>query len=299
MKIVECVPNISEGRRPEVVQEVVGVVRQVPGIKILDYSSDSSHNRSVITFIGEPENVKDAAYQLVKKAAELINLDNHTGEHPRMGATDVLPFIPIQGVTMEECVALAHEVGSRIGDELGVPVYFYGEAARQPERRNLANVRKGQYEKIKTLIATERIPDAGPNKMPVFGATAVGARMPLIAYNINLDTKNKEIADKIAVAMRSSGGGFKYVKAMGVFLEDKGIAQVSMNLENYEKTPIFRVFEAVKREAQRYGVNIIGSEVIGLVPQKALFASAEFYLQIDDFSLAQVLESSIFGGKNE
>lgn len=296
MKIVECVPNISEGRRPEVVEAVVDVVRGVEGVKLLDYSSDASHNRSVITFAGEPERVKEAAFLLVKKAAELINLEEHTGEHPRMGATDVLPFIPIQGMTMEECVTLAHELGERIAQELGVPIYFYAEAARQAERKNLANVRRGQYEKIKTLIATERIPDAGPREMPKFGATAVGARMPLVAYNVNLNTNNKEIADKIALAMRASGGGFRYVKAMGVYLEDRDIVQVSMNLDNYQKTPIFRVFEAIKREAQRYGVNIVGSEIIGLTPQQALLEAAEFYLQLEEFSLGQVLENSIFGG---
>ncbi len=296
-RIVESVPNISEGRNKEIVEAVVDEVRGVEGVRLLDYSSDASHNRSVITFVGDLEPVKEAAFRLAKKAAELIDLDQHTGEHPRMGATDVLPFIPISGVSMEECVAAAEEVGRRMGEELGIPVFLYGEAARVPERKNLAKIRKGQYEKLKEILATERKPDFGPQTMPKMGATAVGARMPLVAYNINLDTTNKEIADKIARCIRGSGGGFHNVKAMGVFLEDRGIAQVSMNLENYEKTPIFRVFEAVKREAQRYGVNIVGSEVIGLVPQKALVDSADFYLQLEEFTQEQVLENKIFRGE--
>ncbi len=299
MKIVECVPNISEGRRQKVVEQVVDVIRQTDGVKLLDYSSDASHNRSVITFVGPPQEVQEAAFLLVQKAAELIDLEEHSGEHPRMGATDVLPFIPIQGVSMEDCVKLAHEVGERIGKELGVPVYFYGEAAKTPGRKNLANIRRGQYEKIKELIVSERVPDVGPSKMPRFGATAVGARMPLVAYNVNLDTADKAIADKIAMAMRASGGGFRYVKAMGVYLADRNITQVSMNLDNYQKTPIFRVFEAIKREAQRYGVNIIGSEIIGLVPQEALIDSADFYLQLEDFTAEQILENSIVGASNE
>ncbi len=296
-KIVECVPNISEGRNQEVVEAVVDEVRAVEGVRLLDYSSDTSHNRSVITFVGDMEPVKEAAFRLVKKAGELIDLDQHTGEHPRMGATDVLPFIPISGVQMEECVAAAEEVGRRIGEELGIPVFLYGEAARVPERKNLAKIRKGQYEKLKELLASERIPDFGPQTMPKMGATAVGARMPLVAYNINLNTAKKEIADKIARCIRGSGGGFHNVKAMGVFLEDKGIAQVSMNLENFEKTPIFRVFEAVKREAQRYGVNVIGSEIIGLIPQKALTDAADFFLQLEDFTPEQILENKIFRGE--
>jgi len=296
-KIVECVPNISEGRDQEIVEAVVAQVQSVEGIRLLDYSSDTSHNRSVITFVGDLEQVKEAAFRLVKKAGELIDLEKHEGEHPRMGATDVLPFIPIAGVQMEECVAAAEEVGRRIGEELGIPVFLYGEAARKPERKNLARIRKGQYEKLKELLATERPPDFGPQNMPAMGATAVGARMPLIAYNINLDTSHKEIADKIARCIRGSGGGFHNVKAMGVFLQDRGIAQVSMNLENYEKTPVFRVFEAVKREAERYGVNILGSEIIGLIPRKALTDAADFYLRLEDFTLEQVLENKIFRGE--
>ncbi len=297
-KVLECVPNISEGRRKEVVEEVIQVVRSVEGIRLLDYSSDASHNRSVITFVGEVEPVKEAAFKLVEKAGQLIDMEQHKGEHPRMGATDVLPFIPISNMEMDECIEIAREMGKRIGEELNIPVYLYGEAAQMPERKNLSRIRKGQYEKLKELISTERLPDFGPQEMPGTGATAVGARMPLVAYNINLDTSQKEIADKIARVIRASGGGFKNVKAMGVFLEDRGQAQVSMNLENYEKTPIFRVFEVVKREAQRYGVNIVGSEIVGLVPQKALVDAADFYLQLEDFQDDQILETRVFMGED-
>lgn len=293
-RIVECVPNISDGRRSEVLEAVVEEVRSVEGIRLLDYSADTSHNRSVITFVGDMEPVKEAAFRLVKKAAELIDMEEHEGEHPRIGATDVLPFIPIKDVSMEECVEAAHEVGERVARELGIPIYFYGEAARETGRKNLAKIRKGQYEKLKEIMATERIPDAGPKEMPRAGATAVGARMPLVAYNINLDTPKKEIADAIARCIRASGGGFRYVKAMGVFLEDRGQAQVSMNLENYKKTPVFRVFEAVKREAERYGVQVVGSEIIGLIPQEALQDTADFYLRLEEFTAQQVLETRIF-----
>lgn len=293
-QIVECVPNISEGRRPEVVEAVVKAVKNVPGIHLLDYSSDTSHNRSVITFVGEIEAVKEAAFQLVKTAAKLIDLENHTGEHPRMGATDVLPFIPIKGVQMSDCIEAAHQVGKRIAAELEIPVYMYGEAAVTAERSNLSNIRKGQYEKLKELAQTTRKPDYGPAKLTGAGATAVGARMPLVAYNINLHSPRKDLADKIAKSIRQSGGGLQNIKAMGVFLEDKGQAQVSMNLDNYLETPIFRVFDLVKREAARYGINIAGSEIIGLVPQKAFLDVAEYYLQIEDFDSSQVLENRIF-----
>lgn len=295
VQIVECVPNISEGRRPEVVEAVINEIRQVAGVTLLDYSSDADHNRTVITYVGELEPAKEAAFLLTKKAVELIDMEQHTGEHPRMGAVDVCPFIPIQDVTMEEAVQAAKDVAKRIADELEVPTYLYAEAAQRPERKNLSKIRKGQYEALKEEIGNEeRHPDFGPAKMhPSAGATVVGARMPLVAYNVNLDTDQKWIADKIARAVRGSSGGFVNVKGMGVMLEDRKQVQVSMNLENYVKTPIYRVFETIKREAARYGVNVVGSEIIGLVPQQALINVAEWYLQVEEFEADQVLENRL------
>lgn len=294
-QIVQCVPNISEGRRMEVVEEVLNAVRQIPGVVLLDSKPDADHNRTVITFIGELEPVKEAAFRLTAKAVELIDMEKQTGEHPRIGAVDVVPFVPIQGITMPECVEAAKEVAKRIADELGVPTYLYAEAAQRPERANLAHIRKGQYEVLKVEIANpERHPDFGSAKMhPTAGATVVGARMPLVAFNVNLATDQKWIADNIAKAVRESSGGFKNVKGMGVLLEDRGQVQVSMNLENYLKTPIYRVFETIKREAARYGVAVVGSEVIGLVPQQALVDVAEWYLQVEDFKSEQVLENRL------
>jgi glutamate formiminotransferase len=293
-KLVECVPNFSEGRRTEVIQQIIAQIRSVEGVKLLDYSADESHNRSVVTFIGEPEGVKEAAFRAAKKAAELINMEEHRGEHPRMGATDVIPFIPISDVTMEDCIRLARELGQRIGEELNIPVYLYEEAATRPERKNLANVRKGQYEGLKEAIKQhERQPDYGPQEMGKAGATAVGARPPLIAYNINLGTDDVDIAKKIAKAIRGSSGGFVSVKALGVLLEDRNIAQVTINMCNYKEVPLFRVFELVKSEAARYGVNVIGSEIVGLIPMEALLEVAEFYLRLEGFRKEQVLETRI------
>lgn len=295
-KIVECVPNFSEGRNQEKIEAIVGEVRKSAGVTLLDYSSDKDHNRSVVTFIGEPQAVLEAAFRLASKAAELINMEEHHGEHPRMGATDVIPFIPVQEMEMSECVALAEQLGEKMGTDLGIPVYLYESAARSQQRRNLADVRRGQYEGFKEKIKDpEWVPDFGPATLhPTAGATAVGAREYLIAYNINLDTANLDIANQIARRVREKGGGLANVKAMSVFLEDRNIAQVSMNLVNYKKTPIYRVFETVKMEARRYGVNVLGSEVIGLVPVDALIESAEYYLQIEDFSKdTQVLEKRL------
>lgn len=296
MKIVECVPNFSEGRRKEVVDAIVSEILSVEGVRLLDREMDPDHNRSVITFIGGPEGVKEAAFRATKKAAELIDMNKHRGEHPRIGATDVIPFVPIEGVSMEECVEIARDVGRRIGEELQIPVYLYEEAATRPDRRDLANIRRGQYEGLKEEIETnpERKPDFGPAKMhPTAGATAVGARMPLIAFNVNLRTTDIEIAKKIARAVRFRNGGFRYVKAMGFEIKERGMVQVSMNLTNYEKTPIYRVFELIKAEAERYGVAIAGSEIIGLVPMRALVDVASFYLRLEGFDPSQVLESKI------
>ncbi len=295
-KIVECVPNFSEGRRPEVVLEIVEAVRSVPGVRLLDWSSDVDHNRSVLTFVGEPMAVKDAAFRGISRAAELIDMEKHEGEHPRIGATDVVPFVPVSGVTMEECVELARDLGQEVASKLRIPVYLYEEAATREERRNLATIRRGEYEGLKKEIGLpERRPDFGePVMHPTAGAIVIGARNYLIAYNINLSTSDVSIAKKIAQRVRASSGGLMYVKALGIMLEDKNLAQVSMNLTNFEKTPILVVFNLVKTEAERYGVSIVGSEVIGLAPMKALLEAAVYYLRLEDFSEDRVLEARIF-----
>jgi glutamate formiminotransferase len=293
--VIECVPNVSEGRRPEVVAALADAVRAVEGVRLLDYSSDPSHNRSVFTLAGDGAGVEQAVLALVERAAADIDLRTHRGEHPRMGAVDVVPFVPIQGVTMAECVALARKVGAGIAERFNIPVYLYEEASNNPLRKNLEDIRRGEFEGLAAKMATEGwTPDFGPaTPHPSAGATVVGARMPLIAYNINLATDRLDVAKKIAAAIRHSSGGYRFVKAMGIPLEDRGIVQVSMNLTNYEKTPIFRVFETVKREAARYGVTILDSEIVGLVPSAALNAAAEFYLQVAGFTADQVLENKL------
>ncbi len=295
-KLVECVPNFSEGRRIEVVREIVAAVEEVPGVRVLDVSSDPDHNRSVLTFIGEPAAVKDGAYRAIARAAELINMEEHRGEHPRIGATDVVPFVPVRGVTMEECVALARDLGREVAASLGIPVYLYEEAATRPDRRNLADIRRGEYEGLKREIhLPERRPDFGePVMHPTAGATAIGARRFLIAYNINLGTPDVAVARKIARVVRASSGGLMHVKALGVKLSGRNIAQVSMNLTDFEKTPIHVAFNLVKAEADRYGVPIVGSEIVGLVPMDALLTAAEHYLRIERFSRRQVLEARIW-----
>ncbi len=292
MKLVECIPNFSEGRREEVVDEIVNAIRSVEGVKLLDMEMDADHNRSVITFIGEPAPVKEAAFRAAKKAAELIDMDVHRGEHPRMGAADVIPFVPISDVKMEECIEMAKEVGERIGGELKIPVYLYEEAATRPDRVNLADVRRGQYEGLKKEIEVnpDRKPDFGPAKIGKAGATAVGARMPLVAFNVYLGTDNIKIAKSIAKAVRNSSGGLRFVKAMGFEIKERGLVQVSMNLTNYKKTPIHRVFEMIKSEASRFGVRIVEGEIVGLVPEDALLDAAKFYLRLNAFKKRQVLE---------
>ncbi len=296
-KLVECVPNFSEGRRPEVIEAIAAEVTMVPNVKLLDVKPDASHNRVVVTFVGEPEAVKRAAFNACKKAAELIDMEKHKGEHPRIGATDVIPFIPVKDITMEECIQLADELAREIAEKLAIPVYLYEEAAKIPGRKALPDIRKGQYEGLKTEIEKpERRPDYGPAKMhPSAGATVVGARQFLIAYNINLDTSDVHIAKKIANCIREAKGGYKYVRAMGVSVQvgDRDIAQVTINMVNYQGTPLFRVFETVKSEAARYGVNVIGSEIIGLTPMQALLDVAEFYLRLDGFDRKQVLEDNL------
>lgn len=292
-RIVECVPNFSEGRRKEVVEAIADSARSVEGVRVLDVEMDASHNRAVLTFVAEPEKVKEAAFACVSKAAELIDLNNHSGEHPRIGATDVVPFVPISEAEMKDCVELAKSVGEEIADKLKIPVYLYEEAATRPERMNLANVREGQFEGLREEIKTNpaRAPDFGPSELhPTAGATVVGAREPLIAYNINLGTGDVKIAKAIAKSVRFSSGGLKHVKALGFETARDNVVQVSMNLVNYKETPIFEVFEMVKSEAKRHGVPIIGSEIVGLVPEDALVGCAEEYLRLEDFKKSQILE---------
>lgn len=295
-KIVECVPNFSEGRRKEVIEEIVNQVRNRRDVKLLDYSSDPDHNRTDVTFIGEPQSVKEAALDLAIKCVELIDMNKHRGEHPRMGAIDVVPFVPVYNVTMEECVKLAHEFAKEFSEKTGVPCFLYEEAATRPDRINLADVRKGEFEGLKEAIGRDpdKVPDYGPNRIhPTAGATAVGARFFLIAFNVNLGTSNIEIAKRIAKAVRHSSGGYRYVKAMGFEIKERGIVQVSMNMTNYQRTPIFRVFETIKNEAERYGVPVISSEIVGLIPLEALVMVADHYLRLENFSVDQVLEKRL------
>ena len=295
-KIVEAIPNFSEGRDAQKVELIISAITSVPGVAVLDAEMDADHHRSVITMAGEPAAVVEAAVRAAATAVELIDLTRHKGEHPRMGALDVLPFVPLKGVSMAECVELAREAGRRIAGELKVPVYFYEQAATRPERADLANIRRGEFERLRDEIATDpgRLPDLGePRVHPTAGAVAVGARLPLIAYNINLATEDLAVARSIARAVRGRDGGLRYLKALGIDLRNRRQVQVSMNLTNHEATPLHRVFEMVRREALRYGVAITGSEIIGLVPQSALDASAEYYLQIENFSPELILENRL------
>jgi glutamate formiminotransferase len=297
MPIIESIPNVSEGRRADVIERLADAIRNTPGARLLDHSSDASHNRSVFTLAGDAPALEAATLALFDVALAAIDLRQHSGEHPRLGAVDVVPFVPIEGVTMAECVALAKKVGAAVADRFGVPVYLYEEASTNPARKNLEDIRRGEFEGLPAKMASAGwAPDFGPSSPHVSaGASVLGARMPLIAYNINLNTDRVDVARKIAAAIRHSSGGLRFVKAMGVKLDDRNLAQVSMNLTNYEKTPVFRVFEMVKREAERYGVTILESEIVGLVPAAALMRSAEYYLQIDGFSDEQVLEHKLRG----
>jgi glutamate formiminotransferase / 5-formyltetrahydrofolate cyclo-ligase len=290
--IIECVPNISEGRRAAVVADVIEAVRRAPGARLLDYSSDASHNRSVITIAGDAAPLKAAVLALFEAAIDAIDLRAHTGEHPRMGAVDVVPFVPIEGVTMAECVALAKETARAVAERFAVPVYLYEDASTNPLRKNLEDIRRGEFEGLPAKMAGEGwAPDFGPRAPhPSAGASAIGARMPLIAYNITLNPDRLDVAKKIASAIRFSSGGFRFVKAMGVTIADRRIVQVSMNLTNFEKTPMLRVFETVRSEAARYGVAVLESEIVGLVPSAALMDAAVSALQLVDFKASQVLE---------
>lgn len=295
-KIIECVPNFSEGRDLKKLEQILDCFRGREGVKLLDYTSDKDHNRSVVTVIGEPEPLRDAMVDAIGKAVELIDMTKHQGQHPRMGCVDVVPFIPIRNTSLEEADRVAKETAALAAEKFGQPFFLYEKSASAPHRENLADVRRGQFEGMaeKMLDQDKWKPDFGPSTIhPTGGVTAIGARMPLIAYNINLDTDNLAIADKIAKAIRHISGGFRYCKALGVMLENRNIAQVSINLTDYTKTPVYRVFETVKMEAKRYGVNILGSEVVGLIPQQALVDCAEYYLQLEDFRGDQVLESRL------
>ena len=290
--IIECVPNVSEGRRPEVVQAIIDAIRAVAGVRVLDSSSDPAHNRSVVTMAGDSVPLKAAVLALFAEAVRRIDLRTHHGEHPRLGAVDVVPFVPIQGATMAECITLATDVAAEVATRFELPVFLYEEAAKKPSRRGLEDIRRGEFEGLAEKLGTpEWAPDFGPARPhPTAGATVIGARMPLIAYNVNLATDRLDVAKKIAAAVRHSSGGFRYVKALGIALDDRGIVQVSMNLTNHERTPIHRVFDAVRREAERYGVAVLESEIIGLTPEAALLSAAQHYLQLERFSSSQILE---------
>jgi glutamate formiminotransferase / formiminotetrahydrofolate cyclodeaminase len=298
--LVECVPNFSEGRRREVVDAIVEAMK-LPGVYLLDREMDADHNRSVITLVGEADSVAEAAIRGVGKAAELVDLNQHQGAHPRMGAADVVPFIPIAGVNLEDCVALARRTGEEIYKRFKIPVYLYESAATHPDRQNLENIRRGQFEGLREEVAINplRRPDFGePRLHPTAGATVVGARKALIAYNVFLNTHDVEVAKRIAKAIRFSSGGLRYVKAAGFHV--RGLAQVSMNLTDFEQTPIARAFEFVKREAARYGVMPLSSEIVGLIPKKALEDAAEWFLQVENFDSSLILENrlaAVMGGK--
>jgi glutamate formiminotransferase / 5-formyltetrahydrofolate cyclo-ligase len=290
---IECIPNVSEGRNRAVLDAMAEAVRGVPGVRLLDVSSDPSHNRSVFTMVGDAAGLEGAVLVLFERAVADIDLRAHRGAHPRVGAVDVVPFVPLEGATMVECVALARRTAAAVADRYHVPVYLYEDASTRPERRNLENIRHGGFEGLERKMASPGwAPDFGPaTPHPTAGVAVVGARMPLIAYNINLATDRLEVAQQIAAAIRFSSGGYRHVKALGLKLEHRGIVQVSINLTDYTKTPMFRVFEAVRREAARWGVEVLESEIVGLVPSAALFATAAFYLQLAEFSDGRVLEN--------
>lgn len=294
-RMMECVPNFSEGRDKAIVEKIADAFRGKEGVKLLNYSSDSDHNRSVITVVGEPEPLKHAVIDAIGRAVELIDLTQHHGQHPRMGAADVVPFIPIRNVTMEEAIALSKEVAQIVAEKYNLPVFLYEKSATAPHRENLAAVRKWEFEGFpKKMQQPEWQADYGPTQPhPTAGAVAIGARMPLVAYNVNLGTDNLEIATAIAKKVRHIGGGLRYCKAMGVALQDRAITQVSMNLTDYTKTAIYRAHEMVRMEAQRYGVPVVGGEVIGSVPMEALVDTAAYYLGLENFTMNQVLEAKM------
>ncbi|PNR93638.1 glutamate formimidoyltransferase [Petrotoga sp. 9PWA.NaAc.5.4] len=296
-KLIECIPNFSEGRDKEKIERIVDEIRKQNGIKLLNYSYDKDHNRSVVTFVGEPEEVIEAAFNSCKKACELIDLRIHKGEHPRMGATDVIPLVPIKNVTMQECIEYSKTLAKRIAEELNIPVFLYEKSAMTPEREDLSNIRKGEFEGMfEKMKKEEWKPDYGQDKPhESAGVTAVGARMPLIAFNINLNTNNIEVAKKIAKAVRGKSGGFKYCKSLAFEIKERNIVQVSMNMVDYTKTPLYRVFQVIENEANRYGVSVIGSEIVGLIPLNAIADIADYFLKLENFNYDQILENQIYG----
>ncbi len=295
-RIMECVPNFSEGRNPKNVEKIVAPFRGQKGVKFLDYQTDEDHNRMVVTVVGEPQALKAAVIAAMGCAIEVIDMNSHQGQHPRMGAIDVVPFIPIRGINMEDAIAFSREVAQEAAQQYSLPIFLYERSASSPARQNLATIRKGQYEGMAEKIKQpEWKPDFGPVKIhPTAGVTAIGARMPLVAYNVNLDSDNIEIANDIAKKVRHISGGLRYCKGIGIELKDRGLVQVSMNLTDYTQTAIYRAFELIKVEARRYGVNVIGSEIVGLVPMEALMDTAAYYLGLEGFSIDQVLESRIW-----
>lgn len=299
MAIIESIPNVSEGRRPEVVERMLAAVRGTPGVALLDHSSDASHNRSVLTLAGDAASLKQAVLALFEAALPRIDLRTHSGEHPRLGAVDVVPFIPIEGATMAACVELARETATEVAARFDLPVFLYEEAASTGARRNLANIRRGEFEGLAAKMASpEWTPDYGPSRPhPSAGATVIGARAPLVAFNINLATDRVETAKSIAAAVRESSGGLPFVKAIGLALEERGLVQVSMNLTNFERTSIAQVFDAVRQEAERRGTTIVESEIVGLVPAAALPAAAERTLRLAGFTDDQLLERRLLSGK--
>jgi glutamate formiminotransferase len=295
-KIIECVPNFSEGRDLAKIEKIVAPFRGREGVKLLDYQTDKDHNRAVVTVVGEPDPLKDALIESMGIAIHVIDMRRHQGQHPRMGAIDVVPLIPVKNVSPEEAIALSKEIAATAADRYNLPIFLYGKSATRLERENLATIRKGQFEGMAAKIKQpEWKPDFGPPAIhPSAGVTAIGARTPLVAYNVNLDTNNLEIADRIARQVRHISGGLRYCKGIGIELKDRGIVQVSMNMTDYTKTALYRVFELIKIEARRYGVNVVGSEIIGLVPMEALIDTAAYYLGLEDFSMEQVLETRIW-----
>lgn len=295
-KIIECVPNFSEGRRLENIEKIVEPFRGKAGVKLLDYQKDDAHNRLVVTAVGEPGALKTAVIEAMRRAIDLIDMRTHRGQHPRMGATDVVPFIPLKNISMEETVDFSIKVAKEAAKKLSLPVFLYEKSASHPERQNLANIRKGQFEGMAEKIKQPQWkPDFGPRAIhPTAGVTAIGARMPLVAYNVNLDSSNVEIAGEIAKKVRHISGGLRYCKAIGIELKDRELVQVSLNMTDYSKTALYRVFELIKIEACRYGVKVVGSEIVGLVPMAALIDAAAYYLQLENFSMEQVLETRIW-----
>jgi glutamate formiminotransferase len=295
-KIIECVPNFSEGRDLKKIEKIVAPFRGKETVKLLDYQNDEDHNRAVVTVVGEPNSLKAAVIEAMGVAIEFIDMRTHQGQHPRMGAIDVVPFIPVKNASVEETVDLSKETAKEVADKYKLPVFLYELSASRAERRNLAFIRKGQFEGMSDKIKLpEWAPDFGPQQIhPTAGVTAIGARMPLVAFNVNLDTNQLDIANQIAKNVRHISGGLRYCKGIGIELKDRGIVQVSMNMTDYTKTALYRVFELIKIEARRYGVNVVGSEIIGLVPMEALIDTATYYLGVEDFSMEQVLEARIY-----